>query len=217
MAPKGTPQGSVVSPLLFNLAMKDLPPLLAAIPNLRHALYADDLTLWVPTGCTGAQQDALQEAINVTQTYLRARGLECAPEKSALLTLCARTYKKRPDPIPDPELTINNLAVPTVPHLRILGLSIPKNGSGSQTLPALKRTLTQLTHLVRRIAHRRYGLQEKDTLRITQAILISRLNYGTPYLAIKSAEKEKLNTFIRQAYKLALGLPPQRPRASCSN
>ncbi|KAM7293815.1 hypothetical protein ISCGN_023398 [Ixodes scapularis] len=47
---KGTPQGSVISPLLFNIAMKDLPPLLQNIPHLRHAIYADDLTLWTPTG-----------------------------------------------------------------------------------------------------------------------------------------------------------------------
>ncbi|KAM7305711.1 hypothetical protein ISCGN_015607 [Ixodes scapularis] len=65
--PKGTPQGSVVSPLLFNIAMKDLPPLLQAIPNLHHAIYADDLTLWVPTGSTGDQQDALQAAIQLSQ------------------------------------------------------------------------------------------------------------------------------------------------------
>ncbi|XP_042149280.1 uncharacterized protein LOC121837649 [Ixodes scapularis] len=186
--PKGTPQGSVVSPLLFNIAMKDLPPLLQAIPNLHHAIYADDLTLWVPTGSTGDQQDALQAAIQVTQQ---------------------RTYKKNKDPIPDPELTIDNQPVPNVPHLRILGLNIPKDGSGAQTILFQQRTLTQLMHLIRRVSHRHFGLQETDTLRIIQAILISRVTYGTPYLALKSAEKEKLNVAIRQTYKAALGLPPK--------
>ncbi|CAN7995725.1 unnamed protein product [Ixodes hexagonus] len=64
-------------------------------------------------------------------------------------------------------------------------------------------------HLIRRVSHRHFGLQETDTLRIIQAILISRVTYGTPYLALKPAEKEKLNVAIRQAYKAALGLPPK--------
>lgn len=205
---RGTPQGSVVSPLLFNLAMRELPPLLSAIPTVNHALYADDLTLWVAQGSTGRQQDSLQAAIDVIQEYLQERGLKCAPEKSALITLCARTYKKRTDPIPDPDLFIDNHPVPNVASLRILGLNISKNGSGSSTIPQLQRTLTQLTQLVRRVAHRRFGLQEHDAVRIIQALLTSRLMYGTPYLAIKPAERDKLNVIIRQAYKTALALPP---------
>lgn len=42
---RGTPQGAVLPPLLFNLAMARLPPLLDAVPGVRYALYADDITL----------------------------------------------------------------------------------------------------------------------------------------------------------------------------
>lgn len=188
--------------------MKDLPPILQAIPNLHHAIYADNLTLWVSTGSAGDQQEAPQAAIQVTQQYLRPRRLECAKEKSALLMLCKRTYKKNTDPIPNPELTIGNQPILNVPHLHILGLNIPKDGSGAQTILFLQHRLTQLMHLIRRVSHRHFGLQETDTLSIIQAILISRVTYRTLYLALKSTE-EKLNVAIRQADKAALGLPPK--------
>ncbi|KAH7951841.1 hypothetical protein HPB52_013824 [Rhipicephalus sanguineus] len=49
------------------------------------------------------------------------------------------------------------------------------DGSGAATLPRLQRTLSQLTHLIKRIANRRNGLKEHDTLRIIQALLTSRI------------------------------------------
>ncbi|KAM7293892.1 hypothetical protein ISCGN_023467 [Ixodes scapularis] len=109
--PKGTPQGSVVSPLLFNIAMKDLPPLLQAIPNLHHAIYADDLTLWVPTGSTGDQQDALQAAIQLAVVVYN-------PDTESLLT-----YVRLPVGrdiqlvVTDPDgLELEHQVLPVAPH-----------------------------------------------------------------------------------------------------
>ncbi|KAM7313515.1 hypothetical protein ISCGN_003377 [Ixodes scapularis] len=103
--PKGTPQGSVVSPLLFNIAMKDLPPLLQAIPNLHHAIYADDLTLWVPTGSTGDQQDALQAAIQdlyycgasntITTEEMQRCFCRCGPNMADEKKRCFEKKKRR--------------------------------------------------------------------------------------------------------------------------
>ncbi|KAM7297981.1 hypothetical protein ISCGN_023132 [Ixodes scapularis] len=92
---KGTPQGSVISPLLFNIAMKDLPPLLQNIPHLRHAIYADDLTLWTPTGSMGGHTPRIDgngtsgriasvnlERVSDCQTHQQLRSLrQTAPGK----------------------------------------------------------------------------------------------------------------------------------------
>lgn len=42
---KGTPQGSVLSPLLLNMALLPLRKLLESIDGLGYPLYADDITL----------------------------------------------------------------------------------------------------------------------------------------------------------------------------
>lgn len=64
--------------------------------------------------------------------------------------------------------------------------------------------------IIRRVSHRRFGLQENDTLRIVQVTLISRIAKDTPYLASKPTENLKLNVAICQAYKTALGLPTRK-------
>lgn len=44
---RGTPQGAVLSPFLFNVALCRLPENHSTIPGLHHSLYADDITMWV--------------------------------------------------------------------------------------------------------------------------------------------------------------------------
>ncbi|XP_077550100.1 uncharacterized protein LOC144163151 [Haemaphysalis longicornis] len=157
---------------------------------------------------TGRQQDALQEAIDVIVNYLDSCGLQCAPEKSELLVLKARTRGRPPKLLdPDPSVTLYGVEIPRVNSLRVLGLTIHKDGSGAAHLPKLQQTVTQVTHLVKRIANQRRGLKEHDTLRIIQALITSRITYGTPYLALKNAEINKLDIIIRKATKTALGLP----------
>ncbi|XP_077532448.1 uncharacterized protein LOC144144812 [Haemaphysalis longicornis] len=167
---KGTPQGSVVSPLLFNIAMLHLPKKLKAIEGLRHALYADDFTLWARAPTTGKQQDSLQEAIDVVVTYLDSCGLQCAPDKSELLVLKARTRGRPPKLVDaDPSVTLYGVEIPKVNSLR--------------------------------------GAQRTRHLTDHSSIITSRMTYGTPYLALKSAEIKKMDIMIRKATKTALGVP----------
>ncbi|KAM7294232.1 hypothetical protein ISCGN_023749 [Ixodes scapularis] len=84
---RGTPQGSVLSPYLFNVAMIELPAKLNKIEGLHHSIYADDITLWMTGGCDGFIQDTLQEAIRTIEEYVTPRGLTCSPQKSELLLL----------------------------------------------------------------------------------------------------------------------------------
>lgn len=45
LGPWGAPQGAMLSPLLFNLAMWDLPAKLNEIPGIERAIYVDDVTI----------------------------------------------------------------------------------------------------------------------------------------------------------------------------
>lgn len=54
---KGTPQGSVISPILFNIAMVNLAKKLSQVQGISHAMYADDITIWTTQGSLGEKQE----------------------------------------------------------------------------------------------------------------------------------------------------------------
>ncbi|KAH7936292.1 hypothetical protein HPB52_021333 [Rhipicephalus sanguineus] len=81
----GTPQCSVLFPLLFNIAMHKLSTRIAAIPNVGHAIYADDITIWAPVGSLAMLEHSLQSALEATDDFLSNTGLELSPDKLELL------------------------------------------------------------------------------------------------------------------------------------
>ncbi|GFT80572.1 putative RNA-directed DNA polymerase from transposon X-element [Trichonephila clavipes] len=60
----GLPQGTVISPILFNIFINDLPDLLASDGLTNTALFADDLAIWCST--PKRDQSKLNTILNLT-------------------------------------------------------------------------------------------------------------------------------------------------------
>nr|XP_050023999.1 uncharacterized protein LOC126518199 [Dermacentor andersoni] len=75
---RGTPQESVLSPFLFNLATIRLPEQLNQIPDLHHSPYADDITLWMVKRSDGDIETTLQQAVDTVEKYVTDKGLACS-------------------------------------------------------------------------------------------------------------------------------------------
>lgn len=94
-AARGVKQGDPLSPLLFNLVVDGLLRELPAIIGFRlgetmiNAMaFADDLTLVAST------RGGLQELLNQSEAYFKARGLSFNPEKSSTLSLVPSKRQK---------------------------------------------------------------------------------------------------------------------------
>lgn len=168
--------------------MMNLPQQLNRIPHIKHAIYVDDVTIWTNSGSDGAINDALQEAANVVQEYVRHNGLTCSPTKSELLIIRNKA-KKTPDtdtqqqaPI---KIVLESGPVPPVLTIRVLGMLIQHNTQNTAALTKLQNTAKQICGLLRRVANRHRGMKEMDLCRLIQAFLISRIVYSFPYYHLR--------------------------------
>lgn len=76
----GTPQGLALSPFLLNITLLGRPGQLGRIPNLNHALYVDNATLWTGPDSLGGLQGPLQLTAQAVNQYAKNCGMLCSPQ-----------------------------------------------------------------------------------------------------------------------------------------
>ncbi|XP_037567519.1 uncharacterized protein LOC119448116 [Dermacentor silvarum] len=204
-----TPQDTVLSPILFNIALLQLPNQLSQVHDIHFSFYADDITVWANRGSDANMECNLQSALKIIDSYVRAGGLACSPSKSELFLYCPRPH----DPVNPPiSLTLGNHPIPLVSKIRILGLVLHSHGAHVDTIQALQIQTLQATRLIRRVTHRRAGLREQNTLPLTQVYITSHTAYAFPYPPpLKQKRRDRINALLRSCTKVALCLPPAPP------
>ncbi|XP_077543506.1 uncharacterized protein LOC144155753 [Haemaphysalis longicornis] len=203
----GTPQGSVISPILFNMVMIGVAERLEGLPDVKYTIYADDITLWVTGGNDGHIEAALQRAIDEIEDQLRETGLVCSPAKSKLLTIPPRRRSRSGATEPGINLkTKDGTAIPHVKSLRVLGLHIDALRHHGLTIKKLDTKVATTIRLIRKVSTRHAGMKEASLLRLVQSFAVSQVAYVAAFHDWKAAERQKLDAIIRKAYKAALGL-----------
>ncbi|XP_077498683.1 uncharacterized protein LOC144109760 [Amblyomma americanum] len=206
----GTPQGSVISPLLFNLVMIGVAKRLSRVEGVRHTIYADDITLWVPGGSDGHIETTLHEAVDAIEYQLNGSGLICSPAKSELLVLPPKYVRRNKSEPRDYEaikiFTRNGQVIPEVDKIRVLGVIIDKRRCNGETISRLTAKITNAIRLIRRVANRKAGMKEESLIRLVHSFVVSHVTYVAAFHNWMQCEKNKTNGLIRRAYKAALGL-----------
>nr|XP_050051062.1 uncharacterized protein LOC126547207 [Dermacentor andersoni] len=213
LSDRGTPQGAVISPTLFNLTMIGMSRQLTRIESFQHTIYADDVTMWVAKGSEGQIEHTFQNAIRTTEEYLKPAGLQCSSSKSELPLYRPNRREPKPkgwDTGADPCIrlyTVEGNTMPGVGRIKMLGMTIEANGSNTIAVAKLTTMAENATRLLRRVANRHHGLKEDNLLRLAQAFVISHFVYIAAMHNWSKVERDKLDTFLRNVAKRAMGLP----------
>ena len=191
----GVPQGSVLSPLLFNVYIHDLPETLS-----RQYGYADDLAIMLRQPTWPAVEEGLNQDMGTLAAYLRRWRLQLSMGKtiSAAYHLCNKEAKK--------ELLVsvdnNRLEHQFAP--KYLGVRLDRTLSYKQHLEEVRAKVTSRVSLIRRLAGTTWGASAR-TLRIsTQALVFSAAEYCAPVWS-RSPHVKKVDPVINNALRIITG------------
>ncbi|GJQ77334.1 hypothetical protein Trydic_g8632 [Trypoxylus dichotomus] len=118
-ATSGVPQGSALSPLLFNIYTSDIP----TTAHVNMAMYADDVCIYTRSLDARVVDRRLQEALDALQTWYARWRIAIHPGKSTAILFSGSgcRLKKHGNPT---ELTIQGGIVPWHSQAKYLGITL---------------------------------------------------------------------------------------------
>jgi hypothetical protein len=161
-SPLIVPQGSVLSPALFNFFVSDCP----AIADILES-YADDFTVLESDSDLAALNRKLQDSLTPIVEWALRKKLTIAPSKSqvTLFTPWSKQYKTRPD------VSIDNVDVPLNQFPKILGVTFDPQFTFQNHIINIAAKCSQHLNLLKAVCGTSWG-HDKQTLLITYKALV---------------------------------------------
>ncbi|KAM7307464.1 hypothetical protein ISCGN_011100 [Ixodes scapularis] len=200
---RGLPQGSVLSPVIFNIVMAQLPCSIPPTPLPVHvSLYADDVCLWVSGIYTTQIHRSIQDAIHAVDKFLTNSGLNLSRDKTAWMSIWGNGRHFRP-----PDIKLAGERITRVTRQRFLGIILTDRLRWAQAAEATITACRPATNAVRRMTGATWGCTERTILAAQTTLVTSRILYRLPYMSPSPTDLERLEQLHRQGLRTALGIP----------
>ena len=192
---KGSPQGGVLSPIVWNMIMDTLLVRFAEGP-IKVVAYADDVILLLRGFDAKLMTQIMEEALTQIHEWGRQHGLSFNPEKTT--TTMFETGRKHKH---EPPLKMNGIMLKYSENMRYLGVTLNKRLNTTPHIQDKIRKVAYLQNKIYQIIGREWGLNPSRTLWVHTAIIRPKITYGSIVWAdkLKPTHNKKLNTIQRRS------------------
>ena len=195
---EGVPQGSVISPTLFNIFINDIVE--NTHPNINKALHADDLTLWNASESLPAATIRMQETLNKVGKWAADWGVTINCSKTVATCFSLSTQKETI------QLTINNKAIPQEDTPTFLGIKLDKRLTWNTHIKETESRATRRLAVMKKLAGTDWGANSKILKQIYTGYVRPVMEYGSATWSTASkSNTHRLSTVQNTGMRIITG------------
>jgi len=191
----GLPQGSVLSPILFNTYTVDITRTIS-----RKFIYADDVGLVAQAGTFEEVENILNVDLAKIHAYFKSWHLTLNPSKSAAIVfhLSNRKANRKLN------LVVDGNSIPTENTPKYLGIKLDRSLTFKQHLEGVKDKLKTRNNIISKLAGTSWGCRA-NVLRISSlALVYSIAEYCAPVWA-RSTHTKNVDTQLNRTMRIISG------------
>ena len=208
---RGTPQGGVLSPLLWNLVADGLLRRLNTELAVYSQAFSDDLACLLMGIDIGTLRDIAQRTIQIVDRWTQNKGLNLNPNKTEVVVFTTKkNWHMRP-------LTLRGVALKQVDQVKYLGVTLDKKLTWTPHIQQITTKAKRAMMTCRRMTGQTWGLKPHIAHWLYTAVVRPIITYGAHVWVTalgKVTTCKKLGKVQRLACMGIIGAFPTTPTAA---
>ena len=206
---RGVPQGTVTSPMLFNVLINDLPEALKAVPEIKVKMFADDVIIWTSGYDTNDMEITMNKALRILQNWVTENELTVNTSKT---TYDFFTLKRT---VPDFQLHLGDKKIEHKPNSVYLGITMDPKMTGTGHLENIAQKAQKRLSLLHRVAGTQWGASTQVLTTTYKTYVRPVLEYGAEvFITASDKARASLDKVQNQALRIITGAVKTTPVAA---